>query len=67
MSWLIANLELDGKRPTAEELAVEAAAREQKREIAAEWRVPTKGKIYIIEFEHGTTSGKRVLWIDGKV
>lgn len=38
-----------------------------KREIAAEWNVPLRGNLHLIEFEHGTTSGKRVLWIDGKV
>lgn len=39
----------------------------EKREIVAEWRVPLRGKLHKIEFEHGTTSGRRVLWIDGKV
>ncbi|XP_062558759.1 fas apoptotic inhibitory molecule 1 [Armigeres subalbatus] len=34
------------------------------REVVARWRVPLYGKIYEIEFEHGTASGKRVLWID---
>ncbi|XP_055600178.1 fas apoptotic inhibitory molecule 1 [Uranotaenia lowii] len=34
------------------------------RELVARWRVPMHGKVYEIEFEHGTTSGKRVLWID---
>lgn len=34
------------------------------REVVARWRVPMHGKIYEIEFEHGTASGKRVLWID---
>lgn len=38
-----------------------------KRHIIAEWQVPIRGKLYNIEFEHGTTSGKRVLFIDGKV
>lgn len=37
------------------------------KEVVAQWRVPLRGKIYNIEFEHGTTSGKRVIWIDGKV
>lgn len=39
----------------------------EKREIAAEWRVPLRGKLHKIEFEHGTTSGRRVLWIDEEV
>lgn len=38
-----------------------------KREIVAEWRVPLRGKLHKLEFEHGTTSGRRVLWIDEKV
>lgn len=39
----------------------------EKREIVAEWRVPLAGKLHKIEFEHGTTSGKRVIWVDEKV
>lgn len=39
----------------------------ESREVAAEWQVPVRGKLHKIEFEHGTTSGKRVLWIDEKV
>ncbi|XP_055630258.1 fas apoptotic inhibitory molecule 1 isoform X2 [Toxorhynchites rutilus septentrionalis] len=34
------------------------------KEVVARWRVPMRGKIYEVEFEHGTASGKRVLWID---
>lgn len=37
------------------------------KEVVAQWRVPLHGKLYNIEFEHGTTSGKRVIWVDGKV
>lgn len=37
------------------------------KEVVAQWRVPLHGKIYNIEFEHGTTSGKRVISVDGKV
>ncbi|XP_058460443.1 fas apoptotic inhibitory molecule 1 isoform X2 [Malaya genurostris] len=36
------------------------------RDVVARWRVPMHGKIYEVEFEHGSTSGKRVLWIDKK-
>lgn len=39
----------------------------EKREVAAEWRVPVRGRLHKIEFEHGTTSGKRVIWVDEKV
>jgi hypothetical protein len=38
-----------------------------QKEVVACWRVPLYGKIHKIDFEHGTTSGKRVLWIDDKV
>lgn len=39
----------------------------ENREVAAEWQVPVRGKLHKVEFEHGTTSGKRILWVDGKV
>lgn len=39
----------------------------ENREVAAEWHVPLKGKLHKVEFEHGTTSGRRILWIDEKV
>lgn len=39
----------------------------ENREIAAEWNVPIRGKSHKIEFEHGTTSGKRIIWVNGKV
>lgn len=38
----------------------------EKKQVIAEWEVPIRGKLYHIEFEHGTTSGKRVLWVDGQ-
>lgn len=41
--------------------------KETKKDITAEWRIPIKGKLHKIEFEHGTASGKRVLWINDKV
>ncbi|XP_058830725.1 fas apoptotic inhibitory molecule 1 [Topomyia yanbarensis] len=34
------------------------------REVVARWRVPMYGKIHEVEFEHGSASGKRVLWVD---
>ncbi|XP_063695917.1 fas apoptotic inhibitory molecule 1 [Culicoides brevitarsis] len=40
--------------------------RKDVKEVVAQWRVPIRGKLYQIEFEHGTTSGKRVIWVDGK-
>lgn len=67
MSNLMATI--DPKANTTKEIAEAAYANEQRerKQITAEWRVPTKGKLHVIEFEHGTTTGKRVLWIDGQV
>lgn len=39
----------------------------ENRDVAAEWQVPVRGKLHKVEFEHGTTSGRRILWIDEKV
>lgn len=39
----------------------------ENREVAAEWHIPVRGKLHKVEFEHGTTSGRRILWIDEKV
>lgn len=54
-----ADLHLDTKQ--------ELDAKESKKDITAEWRIPIKGRLHKIEFEHGTASGKRVLWINDKV
>ncbi|XP_063068655.1 fas apoptotic inhibitory molecule b [Engraulis encrasicolus] len=35
-------------------------------DIAARWDVELSDGIYRIEFEHGTTTGKRVIYINGK-
>lgn len=53
------DLTLDSKK--------ESPIKEPKKDIIAEWRIPIKGKLHKIEFEHGTASGKRVLWINDKV
>lgn len=37
-----------------------------QREVAAMWQVPFRGQVRKIEFEHGTASGRRVIWLDGK-
>lgn len=39
----------------------------ENRDVVAEWQVPVRGKLHQLEFEHGTTSGKRILWINGQV
>ena len=36
-------------------------------DLVAVWDVPLCDKVHKVEFEHGTTTGKRVLKIDGKV
>ena len=37
------------------------------RSIVASWNIIVPEGEFLIEFEHGTTSGKRVLWINGIV
>jgi hypothetical protein len=36
-----------------------------KNDIVARWVIPIRGKLYDIELEHGTISGKRVIWVNG--
>ena len=36
-------------------------------DIVAKWEVPLSDKVHVVQFEHGTTSGKRVIYVDGKV
>ena len=36
-------------------------------DLVANWDVALSDGIHKIEFEHGTTSGKRVIHVDGKV
>lgn len=33
----------------------------------ARWEVPQSDGVHIVDFEHGTTSGKRVIYVDHKV
>ncbi|CAJ0596592.1 unnamed protein product [Cylicocyclus nassatus] len=35
-------------------------------DVVAKWTVPLQDKVHRIEFEHGTTTGKRVIRVDGK-
>lgn len=37
-----------------------------QREVVAEWHVPMKSQVHKIEFEHGTASGRRVIWLNEK-
>lgn len=36
-------------------------------DLVAVWEVALSDGVHRIEFEHGTTSGKRVVYVDGKV
>lgn len=36
-------------------------------DLVAYWSVPLLDGVHTVEFEHGTTSGKRVLRVDGQV
>lgn len=47
--------------------AEDAATAYENRDVVAEWQVPVRGKLHQLEFEHGTTSGKRILWVNGQV
>uniref|UniRef100_A0A0N5AI13 Fas apoptotic inhibitory molecule 1 n=1 Tax=Syphacia muris TaxID=451379 RepID=A0A0N5AI13_9BILA len=35
-------------------------------DLVARWTIPLHNKIHEVEFEHGTTTGKRVVRVDGK-
>lgn len=37
-----------------------------KNDVVARWIFPVHGKLYDIELEHGTISGKRVIWVNGE-
>lgn len=36
-------------------------------DVVAVWEVPLQDKVHRIEFEHGTTTGRRVIRVDGEV
>lgn len=37
-----------------------------KGDLVARWVIPVRGKLFDIELEHGTISGKRVIWVNGE-
>lgn len=37
-----------------------------KNDVVARWIFPIHGKIFDIELEHGSISGKRVIWVNGE-
>lgn len=46
---------------------VTKSSSQDRSHLVAYWSVPLIDGTHTVEFEHGTTSGKRVLRIDGKV
>lgn len=58
VAWLTPNM--DNPVP------IDVDSQYDQREVCAMWEVPLKGHVHKIEFEHGTASGKRVIWLDGK-
>lgn len=58
VAWLTPNM--DNPVP------VEVETLYDQREVVAMWEVPLKGHVHKIEFEHGTASGRRVIWLDGQ-
>ncbi|OWF44174.1 fas apoptotic inhibitory molecule 1-like [Mizuhopecten yessoensis] len=35
-------------------------------DVVAKWQLALPDGLHVVIFEHGTTSGKRVIWVDGK-
>lgn len=44
-----------------------SADRSMSNDLAGVWEVALSDGVHRIEFEHGTTTGKRVIYVDGKV
>jgi len=44
-----------------------SSAMPNANDIVASWEVPLSDGVHLVEFEHGTTTGKRVIRVDGKV
>lgn len=40
---------------------------QDRADLVAYWTIPLIDGIHVVEFEHGTTTGKRVLRLDGTV
>lgn len=45
----------------------DSAEQKVSSDRVAVWEVPLNSGVYTVEFEHGTTSGKRVIRVNGKV
>lgn len=48
------------------DLSVALKKNSSKNDVVARWVIPVRGKLYDIELEHGTISGKRVIWVNGE-
>lgn len=46
---------------------VKKSCSQDRADLVAYWSVPLLDGVHTVEFEHGTTSGKRVLRVDGQV
>lgn len=40
---------------------------QERSDLVAYWSVPLLDGVHTVEFEHGGTTGKRVIRVDGKV
>ncbi|KAH8275531.1 fas apoptotic inhibitory molecule 1 isoform X1 [Drosophila bipectinata] len=68
MSFLSPTLRLENLStvPTMTQDHIPEDQRYNKQNIVAQWCVPINGKMYRIELEHGTTSGRRMIWVNGR-
>lgn len=69
MSYLSPSLRLENMptEPTITFDHLTPEKRYNRNNIVAKWCAPINGKLYRIELEHGTTTGKRMVWVNGKV
>lgn len=51
----------------AEGRGLSQSSSQERTDLVAYWSVPLLDGAHTVEFEHGTTSGKRVVRVDGKV
>ncbi|XP_013100263.1 fas apoptotic inhibitory molecule 1 [Stomoxys calcitrans] len=68
MSFLSPTLRLENlsTKPIMSQDHIPEEKRYNKNNIVAKWCAPINGKMYRIELEHGTTSGRRMIWVNGK-
>ncbi|KAH8321314.1 hypothetical protein KR074_001395 [Drosophila pseudoananassae] len=68
MSFLSPTLQLENLStvPIMTQDHIPEDQRYNKQNIVAQWCVPINGKMYRIELEHGTTSGRRMIWVNGR-